>query len=118
MIIDDESMVHSEVKRLYRILGKTHSDSPSVPEEIFIGQFYDGSYHILGCRPVGLEYILPATRQSNDDWGKIRLPDGRKRLEDMQEGDIFETTNETSWIKTNSLFMGKLICLNRPRMPC
>lgn len=95
----------SKLERVYIVYGKSHIQKPACPEELFIGRFSDGKYHFLGCRPIGLDYILTDDRQSSEDWGIIKLPEGIRKLEKMIPNSTFTTRNNWTNITMTSQFI-------------
>lgn len=94
-----------KVKKVYLVYGKSHVQNPRCPEDMFIGLFEDGTYHFLGCRPEGLEYLLPDQRQSDEDWGIIILPKKVSKLEKMIPHSTFITETYSTNIKMVSEFI-------------
>ena len=86
-----KEIINPNIRKIYCILADLHDGSPKMPDDVFVGLFRDGSYHILGCRPEGMDYLLPDKRQSQEDWATIKLPEGIKRLEDMKPNTTFES---------------------------
>jgi hypothetical protein len=76
-------MTNPKAKQIYCVIATWPHDCSGNPQEFFIGQFEDKSYHILGCRPKGLSYLLSDERQSNDDWGTLTLPEEISDLEKL-----------------------------------
>ena len=71
---------------------------PPSSEEItdmFIGRFDgDGEYHLLGHRPRDMAYMFPANDEIQGDIGVVCLPDKKKHLGELVEGDVFEVVPE------------------------
>lgn len=106
-----EPQTNPNALRLYCMIADLHDESPKRPDEVFVGLFRDGSYHILGCRPKNLGYLLPVPRQSQEDWAIMKLPEGVKRIEDMKRKTLFTSLYHTGIEITSKFYEVKEIPL-------
>ncbi len=72
----------------YSVLGVTNPrGEPGEEIEMFVGKI-DGEYHLLGHRPKKFKYLFSENECSSQDLGKVILPEGKKSIRDLVEGDV------------------------------
>jgi len=86
-------MVHSQIKGGYHEVSVCYEWEGDFEKEadtdMFIGRFdRDGLYHLLGHRPKVCAYMFSAESESNLDLGIVELPEGKKNLADLVNGEI------------------------------
>jgi len=84
-------MPHPEISG-YDVLNVTMEDGDE-HLEYFIGKIR-GELHLLGWRPANMGAYFTENECSSLDLGKVLLPEGKKSLKELVEGDVVHINEE------------------------
>lgn len=97
-------MVHSEIEYGFHEI-KAHYPSKNKDEtDLFIGRFKsDKQYHLLGHRPSDARAYFSVESESNQDLGKVVLPEGKSKMRELVKGDLITIID--NGINTNAEYL-------------
>jgi len=84
-------MVHPKISG-YDVLDVTRGEG-NRHQDFFVGMI-DGELHLLGWRPPEARAYFTENECSSLDLGRVKLPDGKKSLKELVEGDIILVEEE------------------------